>query len=130
MSRHSLSTGTAQAAGMPARLPWMALLALAMTGFICILTETIPAGLLPLIGDGLHITTAMAGQLVTLYAIGSLVAAIPFAMLTGGVRRRPLLLAIIAGFLVFNTITALSTSYALTLIARFSPVLPLARHGE
>ncbi|WP_372007133.1 MFS transporter [Paenibacillus chitinolyticus] len=119
MSRHSSSTGTAQAAVMPARLPWMALLALAMTGFICILTETIPAGLLPLIGDGLHITTAMAGQLVTLYAIGSLVAAIPFAMLTGGVRRRPLLLAIIVGFLVFNTITALSTSYALTLIARF-----------
>ncbi|MGW9124207.1 MFS transporter [Paenibacillus chitinolyticus] len=119
MSRDSSSTGTAQAEGMPARLPWMALLALAMTGFICILTETIPAGLLPLIGDGLHITTAMAGQLVTLYAIGSLVAAIPFAMLTGGVRRRPLLLAIIVGFLVFNTITAFSTSYALTLIARF-----------
>nr|WP_187768210.1 MFS transporter [Paenibacillus sp. PL91]MBC9204788.1 MFS transporter [Paenibacillus sp. PL91] len=90
-----------------------------MTGFICILTETIPAGLLPLIGEGLHITKAMAGQLVTLYAIGSLVAAIPFVMFTGGVRRRPLLLAIIAGFLVFNTITALSTSYALTLAARF-----------
>ncbi|WP_106406116.1 MFS transporter [Paenibacillus solani] len=90
-----------------------------MTGFICILTETIPAGLLPLIGEGLHITKAMAGQLVTLYAIGSLVAAIPFAMFTGGVRRRPLLLAIIAGFLVFNTITALSASYALTLVARF-----------
>ncbi|MWV47097.1 MFS transporter [Paenibacillus sp. HJL G12] len=90
-----------------------------MTGFICILTETIPAGLLPFIGEGLHITKAMAGQFVTLYAIGSLVAAIPFAMFTGGVRRRPLLLAIIAGFLIFNTVTALSTSYALTLVARF-----------
>ncbi len=109
----------AQSANIPDRLPWLALLALAMTGFICILTETIPAGLLPLIGEGLHITKAMAGQLVTLYAIGSLVAAIPFAMFTGGVRRRPLLLAIIAGFLVFNTITALSTSYTLTLAARF-----------
>ncbi|RJE90529.1 MFS transporter [Paenibacillus sp. 1011MAR3C5] len=90
-----------------------------MTGFICILTETIPAGLLPLIGEGLHISKAMAGQLVTLYAIGSLVAAIPFVMFTGGLRRRPLLLAIIAGFLIFNTVTALSTSYALTLVSRF-----------
>nr|WP_107925768.1 MFS transporter [Lysinibacillus parviboronicapiens] len=104
---------------IPARLPWLALLALAMTGFICILTETIPAGLLPLIGEGLHVTKAMAGQLVTLYAIGSLVAAIPFAMFTSGYRRRLLLISIIVGFLVFNTITALATSYALTLIARF-----------
>ncbi|MGG1659275.1 MFS transporter, partial [Brevibacillus sp. NRS-1366] len=90
-----------------------------MTGFICILTETIPAGLLPLIGEGLLITKAMAGQLVTFYAIGSVVAAIPFVMFTGGVRRRPLLIAIIAGFLVFNTTTALSTSYTLTLVVRF-----------
>lgn len=119
MSKFSSSTGMIQSANIPARLPWLALLALAMTGFICILTETIPAGLLPLIGEGLHITKAMAGQLVTLYAIGSLVAAIPFVMFTGAVRRRPLLLAIIAGFVVFNTITALSTSYALTLAARF-----------
>lgn len=119
MSHFSSSTGMVQSANTPARLPWFPLLALAMTGFICILTETIPAGLLPLIGEGLHVTKAMAGQLVTLYAIGSLVAAIPFAMFTSGYRRRPLLISIIVGFLVFNTITALSTSYALTLLARF-----------
>lgn len=119
MSHYSSTESTAQLANLPARLPWLALLALAMTGFICILTETIPAGLLPLIGEGLQISEAMAGQFVTLYALGSLVAAIPFAIFTGGVRRRPLLLAIIAGFLVFNTVTALSTSLVLTLVARF-----------
>ncbi|WP_145029044.1 MFS transporter [Paenibacillus sp. Y412MC10] len=115
----SSSTEVVQPASVPTRLPWLALLALAMTGFICILTETIPAGLLPHIVEGLNISKGMAGQLVTLYAIGSLVAAIPFAMFTAGMRRRPLLLAIIAGFLVFNTITAISSSYALTLVARF-----------
>ncbi|RED32278.1 putative MFS family arabinose efflux permease [Paenibacillus sp. VMFN-D1] len=118
MSHMSSSTEVVQPASVPARLPWLALLALAMTGFICILTETIPAGLLPHIVEGLNISKGMAGQLVTLYAIGSLVAAIPFAMFTAGMRRRPLLLAIIAGFLVFNTITAISSSYALTLVAR------------
>ncbi|MEK5645330.1 MULTISPECIES: MFS transporter [Paenibacillus] len=115
----SSSTKVVQPVSVPARLPWLALLALAMTGFICILTETIPAGLLPHIVEGLNISKGMAGQLVTLYAIGSLVAAIPFAMFTAGMRRRPLLLAIIAGFLVFNTITAISSSYTLTLAARF-----------
>ncbi len=119
MSHMSSSTEVVQPVSVPARLPWLALLALAMTGFICILTETIPAGLLPHIVEGLNISKGMAGQLVTLYAIGSLVAAIPFAMFTAGMRRRPLLLAIIAGFLVFNTITAISSSYALTLAARY-----------
>lgn len=119
MSDFSPSANRLQSADAPARLPWFALLALAMTGFICILTETIPAGLLPLIGEGLHVTQSMAGQLITLYAIGSLVAAIPFTIFTGGYRRRPLLIFIIVGFLVFNTVTALSTSYALTLVARF-----------
>lgn len=120
MSQLSSSKGTAQTGNMPvARLPWLALLALAMTGFICIFTETIPAGLLPHIAGGLNITTGMAGQLVTSYALGSIVAAIPFAMFTGGMRRRSLLLAIIVGFLIFNSMTALSSSYVLTLVARF-----------
>ncbi|MNC31772.1 Purine ribonucleoside efflux pump NepI [compost metagenome] len=48
-----------------------------------------------------------------------MVAAIPVAVLTGGWRRRPLLLLSIIGFLIFNTITALSLNYVLTLVARF-----------
>lgn len=101
------------------RLPWAGLLALAMTGFICILTETIPAGLLLQIGDGLGVSEALAGQLVTLYALGSLLAAIPLTTATRGWRRRPLLLMCILGFLVFNTFTTFSFNYILTLVARF-----------
>ncbi|NMI05646.1 MFS transporter [Paenibacillus sp. SZ31] len=101
------------------RLPWAGLLALAMAGFICILTESLPAGLLPQIAKDLGITEALTGQLVTLYAIGSLAAAIPLTAATRGWRRRPLLLVCISGFLVFNTVTALSSDYILTLAARF-----------
>ena len=55
MSQYPSITSAAEPANIPAKLPWLALLALAMTGFICILTETIPAGLLPLIGEkGIH----------------------------------------------------------------------------
>lgn len=101
------------------RLPWAGLLALAMAGFICILTESLPAGLLPQIAKDLGVTEALTGQLVTLYAIGSLIAAIPLTAVTRGWRRRPLLLACISGFLVFNTVTAISSDYILTLAARF-----------
>lgn len=101
------------------RLPIGALLALAMTGFICIVTETLPAGLLPEIGRGLGVSPSWAGQMVTAYAIGSLLAAIPLTIATQAWSRRRVLLLTIAGFLVFNSITAWSSTYALTLTARF-----------
>jgi predicted MFS family arabinose efflux permease len=100
-------------------LPIGALLALAMTGFICIVTETLPAGLLPLISDGLAISPSMAGQMVTAYALGSVLAVIPLTIATRGWRRRNVLLLTIVGFLLFNSITALSSHYGLTLLARF-----------
>lgn len=101
------------------RLPVAGLLALAMTGFICIMTETLPAGLLPEIGAGLHISPALAGQMVTAYAVGSLSAAIPLTLATQRWRRRKVLLLAIIGFVVFNSITAFSTHYAATLMARY-----------
>jgi predicted MFS family arabinose efflux permease len=101
------------------RLPWTGLLALAMAGFITILTEALPAGLMPQMGRSLQVSEALVGQLVTLYALGSLLAAIPLTLLTQGWRRRPLLMIAIGGFAVVNTITALSSWYPLTLAARF-----------
>jgi len=101
------------------RLPMGALLALAMTGFICIVTETLPAGLLAQISSGLQVSSSLAGQMVTVYALGSLLAAIPLPIATQGWRRRNVLLLTIVGFLLFNSITAWSSSYGVTLVARF-----------
>jgi predicted MFS family arabinose efflux permease len=101
------------------KLPLGALLALAMTGFICIVTETLPAGLLPEIGSGLGVSPSFAGQMVTVYALGSLLAAIPLTIATQSWRRRTVLLLTIVGFLIFNSVTALSSNYWLTLVARF-----------
>ncbi|WP_144138336.1 MFS transporter [Paraburkholderia sp. BCC1884] len=100
-------------------LPVAGLLALAMTGFVAILTETLPAGLLPGISHGLSVSESWAGQLVTLYALGSVAAAIPMTVATRTWPRRTVLLLAISGFLVFNTMTAVSSIYWLTLFARF-----------
>ena len=100
-------------------LPVPALLALAMTGFICILTETIPAGLLAGISAGLHISPSVAGQVVTAYAAGSLLAAIPLTLLTRTWSRRTVLLSTVGGFLLFNSLTAVSGSIAVIMVARF-----------
>lgn len=111
-------------------LPVAGLLALAMTGFLCIMTETLPAGLLPEISTGLHISPAYAGQMVTAYAVGSLSATIPLILATQRWRRRAVLLLAIVGFLVFNSVTALSQDYWLTLAARYSAGAPLAWLGR
>lgn len=103
----------------PDALPLGGLLALACAGFITILTEAMPAGLLPQMSEGLGVSPALAGQLVTVYALGSLLAAIPLTLLTRGWRRRPLLLLAIGGFALVNSMTALSSHYGLTLTARF-----------
>ncbi|MBN3134648.1 MFS transporter [Pectobacterium punjabense] len=100
-------------------LPIASLLALATAAFITILTEALPAGLLPQMAQGLAVSEAWVGQTVTIYAVGSLVAAIPLTAATQGVRRRQLLLAAIGGFVIANTITAFSGSYMLTMAARF-----------
>jgi predicted MFS family arabinose efflux permease len=107
------------APAQPDALPLGGLLALACAGFITILTEAMPAGLLPQMSEGLGVSPALIGQLVTVYALGSLLAAIPLTLLTRGWRRRPLLLLAIGGFALVNSITALSSHYGLTLAARF-----------
>ncbi len=101
------------------RLPIASLLALATAAFITILTEALPAGLLPQMAQGLAVSEAWVGQTVTIYAMGSLMAAIPLTAATQGMRRRQLLLMAIAGFAVANTVTAFSGSYLLTMAARF-----------
>ncbi|RIQ17241.1 MFS transporter [Bordetella avium] len=102
----------------PERLPIGALLALAMAAFLTILTEALPAGLLPQMARDLAVSEAWVGQTVTIYAMGSLVAAIPLTAVTQGIRRRLLLLVAIGGFVVANTVTTLFVSYMTIMVAR------------
>ncbi|WP_247877693.1 MFS transporter [Brucella pituitosa] len=101
------------------RLPMAPLLALAMASFITILTEALPAGLLPQMSMGLGVSPSAIGQLITAYAVGSLMAAIPLTAVTQHFPRKPLLLCAIAGFAVVNTITATTGSFYIMLLARF-----------
>lgn len=101
------------------RLPLAALLVMALMGFLLIATETMPAGLLPQIAAGMGTSEGMAGQFVSAFALGTVVAAIPAVALTRGMRRKPVFIGAILGFLVANIVTALSGEVALSLAARF-----------
>jgi predicted MFS family arabinose efflux permease len=103
----------------PPTLPLASLLALTMVSFVVILTEVLPAGLLPQLAASLGSSQPVLGQLIGVYALGSLLAAIPLAAATQGMGRRTLLLTALGGFVLANTVTALSTSLPLIFAARF-----------
>ncbi|MEV7092608.1 MFS transporter [Amycolatopsis sp. NPDC051045] len=100
-------------------LPLTALLALTTAAFVTVLTEALPAGVLPGMSAGLGVGESAAGQAVTVYALGTALTAIPLAAATAAWRRKRLLLTGVAGFAVANTVTALSADYVLTMAARF-----------
>ncbi len=101
------------------RLPLHAMILLALAAFVTLLTEIMPAGLLSAISDGLNVTQAAGGQFITAFALGALSAALPSAAFTHAVRRKPLLLAGLTGFVVVNGANACIDNLALALVVRF-----------
>ncbi|MFI5606399.1 MFS transporter [Amycolatopsis sp. NPDC051903] len=101
------------------RLPGKALFGLFLAGFIGILTECLPAGLLPEISRTLNTSVAATGQIVTIYAAATAVAAIPLSRLTAKWSRKTVLQVALGIVTVTNALTALSTDYTLTMIIRF-----------
>ncbi|MEJ7786651.1 MAG: MFS transporter [Solirubrobacteraceae bacterium] len=120
MSTNAMADSTSASPRAAARLPLASLLALAAAGFLTMLTETVPAGLLPSIGDGLGVSDGRAGQLLTVYAVGSVLGAIPLTALTRGLPRRTVLLATIVVIGAVNGVTAASPSYEATAALRLA----------
>ncbi|WP_329587144.1 MFS transporter [Streptomyces sp. NBC_01362] len=112
------SSHAADAAPGTSRWPLAGLLVLAGAAFVTILTEALPAGVLPAMSTDLHVTEARAGLLVTVYALAAALTAIPVTAWTLVVPRRTLLLTLLLGFAATNAVTAVSADFALTLIAR------------
>src|SRR3954454_23484012 len=86
----STTTTTPRPTAAPAaadRFPLAALLVLALAGFVLLATETMPAGLLPQIAGGMQTTEAAAGQLVSAYALGTIIATLPAIAWTRSTRQ-------------------------------------------
>ncbi|RRQ79787.1 MFS transporter [Streptomyces griseofuscus] len=100
------------------KLPLSPLLALATAAFVAILTEALPAGVLPEMARGLSVSESATGQALTVYAIATGVAAIPLSVVTAAWRRKKLLLLAVASIATANLVTALSSDYPLTMAFR------------
>lgn len=91
---------------------------LSVGAFIWLVTEVMPIGLLTDIAQGLHVSPAQVGLLVTGYAWLVALTAIPLTLLTSGVDRRVLVasLLLLAGGV--DVACAFVTNYALMAVLR------------
>jgi predicted MFS family arabinose efflux permease len=65
---------------LPDAFPWWGLLALSTAAFTDVMTDLLPAGLLPQMSRALHVPEARVGLLVSAFAVASALAAIPVAI--------------------------------------------------
>lgn len=96
----------------------MALIALGGAAFLAILTEALPAGMLPEMSGDLSVGQSAMGQSLTVYALATALPAIPLVALTAAWSRKRLVLGAVAVVSVGNLVTAVSPDYALTLVFR------------
>ena len=103
-----------------------ALLALALGGFGIGTGEFVMLGLLPNVAASLHISIPRAGNLISAYALGVVVGAVPTT--AAGVRfaRKPFLIVIALAMAVTNAASAAAPGFASALVLRFISGLP---HG-
>ncbi|PKA39993.1 MFS sugar transporter [Rhizobium sullae] len=104
----------------------LAIFALTIAAYAIGTTEFVIVGLLPTVATDLSITLPLAGLIVSVYALGVTFGAPILTALTGKIERKPLLLGLMALFIVGNTVAALSPSYEVLLIAR---VIAAFAHG-
>ncbi|TSJ60336.1 MFS transporter [Starkeya sp. 3C] len=104
----------------------LALFALTIAAYAIGTTEFVIVGLLPTVAADLSINLPLAGLIVSVYALGVTFGAPILTALTGRMERKPLLLGLMALFVIGNTAAALSPSYELLLVAR---VLSAFAHG-
>ncbi|WP_369244072.1 MFS transporter [Streptomyces sp. R41] len=103
-----------------ATFPLSGLLALSTAAFTAVMTELLPAGLLPRMASDLGVSEGRVGFLVTGYALASFLAAVPLTTALRGLPRRQVLIGTLVGFACGNAVTAVSSAYALTFVARLA----------
>ncbi|NYI04537.1 MFS transporter [Allostreptomyces psammosilenae] len=115
---------------MPSRSPALPpVLWLLAVGTVAIGTDAfVIAGVLPRIATDLEVSTATAGQLVTVFSLTYAVSAPVSAGLTGGLSRRTVLRWALALFVAGNLLTAAADSYPLAMAGRVLAALGAASY--
>jgi len=98
---------------------------LATAAFVIVTTEYLIVGLLPALARDLHISIALAGQLVTLFAFTVMLFGPVLTVFTSHMDRKRLFITIMLIFAVANALAAWAPNLWVLAFARFVPALAL-----
>lgn len=94
------------------------ILVLALGTFALGTDSFVIAGILPAIAHDLDVSVAVAGQLLTVFALSYALGSPTLAALTGAIARKRLLIVSLIVFTGANALAALAPSYAVLVVAR------------
>lgn len=97
---------------------WLPLVGLACSAFVFNTSEFMPIGLLSDIASDLHISSARAGMLITVYAWVVALMSLPLMILASRMELKRLLLAVVALFVASHVGSALATGYYTLMLSR------------
>lgn len=103
-----------------ARRDWAAVVSLGLGVFTITTTEIMPIGLLRPMSDDLGVSEGSIGLTVTFFAFVAALSAPTLSTATRLLDRRPILLAVMAAFVVGNTLTALTVNYVMLVVVRMA----------
>lgn len=99
------------------------LVALAVGGFGIGLTEFLIAGLLPQVAASFAVPEAVAGRLISGYALSVAVGAIALTAATARLPRKHVLVGLVVLFVLGNLLSAIAPSYPVMLLGRIVAAL-------
>jgi len=97
---------------------WLLIATLSMLTFVLGTSEFVIVGILSEIADGLNITIAKAGTLVSAFAIAFAIGTPITMSLTGHLERRKLMLSLIFVWIILNICSGIAPNYELLLLSR------------
>ena len=101
-------------------------IALALGAFGIGMTEFVPIGLLPQMAREFDVSIPLAGWIVTVYAVGVVVGALPLIAMSLRMPRKVFLVSLMVLFIIGNLATALAPVFEIALVGR---VLSAFAHG-
>lgn len=97
---------------------WLAIAGVALGAFVFNCSEFMPVGLLTDIGNTFSVSESQTGMILSVYAWFVMIFSVPLMVLCTRINLRPLLLIVLAVFMLGQILTAVAVSYWMLMIAR------------
>ena len=110
--------GGVAAARAPSRVPWPSLLVLGAATFVMVTTEMVPIAVLPEMSEGLGVSEAQTGLLVSVWAAVVVVGSLPLMGLTQRFDRRAVIVWSLVALAASVAVTALAPTYSVAVAGR------------